>query len=221
MNKSKTGLALAALFTAVPFAASASDSSGPYVVAQVGLLNYDTNNLAQSYVNLSGVPVFKSNVSNGYNFGTSGFVGYPVKGILGYQFNARWAVEISALAINKVAFSYTDVAGKTVSATSRASGASGTLVAIASGGQPGDYLSLLVKVGASVIRSTSTINSPYGGTMSPLGDGNKVGLTYGVALTSDVTDNFGFRFDWDSYRAPANAAGSRFSTWLFGAWLKY
>ncbi len=222
MNRTRAGLALAALLAGAPMIASGSDGSGPYIVVEGGVLSYDTSALLNYYGFQSGfIPYWADSLSWGYQVGSSGFVGYPVKGIIGYQFNSRWAVEASALAVNKVAFTFTNVAGQTVSATSRATGASGTLVAIASGGQPGDYLSLFVKGGASIIHSTSTINSPYGGTLSPLGQGNKIGITYGIALVSDVTENFGFRFDWDSYRLPANASGGRFNTWLFGAWLKY
>ncbi len=218
MHKSKTGLALAAMLAAASSAANASDSSGLYVAVQGGLLNYDTGSMNSYYTALGetglGGPSF------GNSFSTGDFVGYPVRGLIGYQFNSRWAVEASGLAISNVTYSASGAAG-TVTATSKMAGSSVTLVSVTSGGQPGDYLSLLLKLGAAAIRSSSTIVSTSGGTMSPLGNGNKIGLTYGVGLLSDVTDNLSLRFDWDSYRTPANASSVRFNTWMFGAGYKF
>lgn len=218
MHKSKTGLALAVLLAGAASVANASDSSGLYFAVQGGLLNYDTGALDSYYTARGEAGVGPSNF--GYAFSTGSFVGYPVRGLVGYQFNSRWAVEAVGLAINKVSYSGSG-ATSAVSATSRLAGSSVTLVSVTSGGQPGDYLSLLVKVGAAAIRSSSTVNSPSGGTLSPLGQGTRIGWTYGIGLLSDVTDNLSLRFDWDSYKTPDNASATRFSTWMFGAGYKF
>ncbi len=217
MHKSKTGLALAAMLAAASSAANASDSSGLYVAVQGGLLNYDTGSMNSYYAALGETG---AGASYGNGFSTGDFVGYPVRGLIGYQFNSRWAVEAGGLAISNVTYSASGAAGS-VTAKSKMAGSSVTLVSVTSGGQPGDYLSLLLKLGAAAIRSSSTVNSTLGGNMSPLGNGNKIGLTYGVGLLSDVTDNLSLRFDWDSYRTPANASSVRFNTWMFGAGYKF
>jgi hypothetical protein len=217
MNKTRTGFALAALLAGAPIMACASDSSGLYAVVEGGLLNYDTGAMNAYYGALAG-PTFTS-TSYGYSFG-SNFVGYPVRGLVGYQFNSRWAVEAGGIFFSKITYSGASATGS-VTATSRAGGSSFTVVSIASGGQPGDYVSLLVKLGASAIHSASTVNSTFGGTMSPLGQGDKVGITYGLGILSDVTDSFSFRFDWDSYLMPPNASNTRINTWLIGAGYKF
>ncbi len=218
MYKSKTGLALAALLAGASSVANASDASGLYFAVQGGLLNYDTNAIDSYYTARGDAGLGPS--SFGYAFSTGSFVGYPARGLVGYQFNARWAVEATGFAINKVSYSGSGATGA-VSATSKLAGSSVTLVSVTSGGQPGDYLSLLIKVGASAVRSSSSVTSTSGGTMSPLGQGTKIGWTYGIGLLSDVTDNFSLRFDWDSYKTPDNASAVRFNTWMFGAGYKF
>jgi opacity protein-like surface antigen len=219
MKKILAGLAVATMLSSFSGIANASDSSGLYFVVQGGALSYPTSSLADYYAGIgTGSLSYPSESGNPFGGGT----GRPLRGIVGLQMGPRFAVEASGIYFGKTTFSGFN-ATDTVTATSRAAGSSLTLVSIASGGQPGDYLSLLVKLGVAYIHSSSTITatgSLAGGTHSPMGSGSGVDVTYGLGIQSDMTDSLSLRLDWDTYPSAKDGAG-RFSTILLGLGYKF
>lgn len=219
MKKIAASLILAFAVTGFSATASASESSGLYFVVQGGILSYPSPNLDGYYSALGGGTV-TSTTDNGI---WGGDVGKPVRGLVGLQLGPHYAIEGSALYFPTTKYAATD-GTNAVSTSSKALASSATLDYIASGDQPGDYVSLLVKVGMAYFRGSSTVNVTgagfAGANRSPFGSGTKISPTYGIAILSDMNDYLSLRFDWDSYRTPDDGAG-RFNTYLFGIGLKF
>jgi hypothetical protein len=220
MKKIAASLVLASAVTGFSASASASESSGLYFVVQGGALSYPSSNLDNYYSALGG-GTFTPTTDNGV-WGAD--VGKPVRGIVGLQLGPHYAIEGSAMYFPTVKYNGNDGVNFLTS-SSKALASSATLVYIASGDQPGDYVSLLVKVGMAYLRGSSTVNGTgaFNGVPnlpSAFGDGTKVSPTYGIAVSSDMNDYLSLRFDWDSYSTPDTGAG-RFNTYMFGVGLKF
>jgi hypothetical protein len=218
MKKILAGLAIATMLSGYSCMASASDSSGLYFAVQGGALSFPSGNLDAYYRGLGGA-AFTPTTNNGI-WGADG--GKPVRGLVGLQFSPSFAIEASGIYFKTVNYNGSNGVD-TVSTSSKALVSSVTLVDIASGGQPGDYVSLLVKVGMAYFRGSSTVTgtgSLAGGTRSAFGNGSAVHPTYGIAILSDMTDSISLRFDWDSYNTPDSGAG-RLNTYLFGLGFKF
>lgn len=219
MKKIAASLALATIITGFSGMAIASDDSGLYVVVQGGALAYPSNNLSNYYRAIGGA-AFTTTTDDGV---WSGDVGKPLRGLVGIQFGPSFAIEASGMYFPTVKYAGNNgTAG--ISSTSKALASSVTLVSIASGGQPGDYVSLLVKVGVAYLRGTSTVagTGVFVGqpARSTFGNGSVVKPTYGIAILSDMSDSFSLRLDWDSYNTPSSGAG-RFNTYMFGIGFKF
>lgn len=218
------GLLIAVVLSGLANTANAGDG-GIYIAAQGGGLMYSNSQLDSDYMaRAAGIGATFTPTSNGDAFGSG--TGHPARALIGLQFNSKFAVEVAG--INFGTTSYTGITGPgiaptgTVTATSKTIGSSLNLVSVNTGGQPGDYVTLLVKLGVAALRSTSSI--AVSGTMpvltkTPLGSGRTVGLTFGLGIQSEISSLFAVRLDWDSYVPPSDSTG-RFHTIVLGLSMK-
>lgn len=205
-------------------AAFASDAN-VYVAVQGGALMYSNQELANNYGQVAAMSAATfTPTASGDAFGAG--TGHPGRALIGLQFNSKFAVEVAGINFGTTTYSgFTGTASAptgAITATSKAIGSSINLVSVNGGSQPGDYVALLVKVGLAAVRSTSTVTAtgPLAtATKTPFGSGRTVGLTFGLGIQSDISENFAVRLDWDSYVPPSDSSG-RFNTLVLGLNLK-
>ena len=208
MSTVKSCLAVAMVLAGISGMAQA-DNKNLYVAVQGGVADYPSGSLGAYYGVANTTP---SKDYAGPN------TGYMSRATVGLFINPSFAIEATGISIPRVYFTGSNAGGATVNITSRAFGSSLSLVSVNSGNQQGDYVSLLVKLGVSLIRSTSTLTCAgvvVACTQSPLGNGTQFGLTFGIGVQSEITQNLALRVDWDSYLPPSGSP-DRFSTLLLG-----
>lgn len=215
MKRAITNLAAAAVLGGFSGAALAAET-GFSMALQGGITAISTSSLDAYYTNAAGSAFTNTTQSNLLGITNGGYAGRVV---LDYAFTPRVAVEATGMYLRRFYYMGKNGTGGTLSARTSGYGSSLTLVSITSHGEPGDQLSLLFKLGLAAIHGKSTITSTgtlSGATRAPLGNGNQIGATYGVALQSNITERILFRVDWDSYLPNSATGGGRFNTWMAG-----
>lgn len=135
---------------------------------------------------------------------------------LGYQLDARWAIEAGYADLGKVSYNATGTsAGAPITASETARLKAWNINAV--GKIPvSDSFSLLGKVGFSRVDMTNNAIFPIGAAGASWVNSNTLvtGITYGLAMKIDINKQLAARADMDSY--DTGVATGRVNVWTLG-----
>ena len=144
---------------------------------------------------------------------------------LGYQFNAKWAIEGGYVDIGTSSYSGNiSVGGATGTANMSTKSSATGLTAVRTWNVPDNFgnngFSFLAKFGIAQVRSSASGSATIPTIFSASPDYSKKGVTFGLGARYDVDQNWAIRADADSYDT-GQAAYGRLPVYTLGLSYKF